>query len=330
MFKFIDLFAGIGGMRSGFELAGGQCVFSSDIDKECQQTYLDNYGELPHGDITQIDPNDIPGHDILCAGIPCQSFSVSGKQKGFDDIRGTLFFNVLEIIKIKKPKIVCIENVKNLMYHDSGRTLKVIINNLNDCGYNVVYNILNAKDFGLAQNRERIFIIASKDSNVFDFNDIKRLLYQQVIKSILDNNINSYNILLPNEYTLLPKSLWKRQQGSGLIFCGYRNKNIRQVGIKPNTLHLSRTHKQPNRIYHIDGTHPTLPSQETSGRFWIYDDNIVRKLTIIECYRLMGFPDNFKKSNVTSTAYKQIGNSIAIPVVEAVAKSICRQLMMIT
>lgn len=322
-FTFIDLFCGIGGFHRALESVGGECVFASDIDRECQKTYEANYNIEVNGDITKIDPNSIPSHDILCAGFPCQPFSVSGKQKGFEDTRGTLFFNVLEIIKVKKPKVIFLENVKQLKYHDSGKTMQVILRCLKGEGYYVSWKVLNSKDFGLAQNRERIVIIASQNQT-FDFEKLPE--YPQIrIKDILETKTN-FEYLEPSEYTILPQEQWTTQT-SGLIFCGYRNKTIRTNGTRPNTEHLSRVHKQPNRIYHIDGTHPTIPSQETSGRFFIYDGSKVRKMTIKECYKLMGFPESHKKLSVSGHLYRQIGNSVAIPMIRAVGEQIVVQLL---
>lgn len=321
-FTFIDLFAGIGGFRIALEELGGQCIFSSEINDECAKTYAANFGEYPSGDIKKIGVSDIPNHDILCGGFPCQPFSISGKMKGFEDTRGTLFFNILEIVKEKRPKVVFLENVKHLKDHDGKKTLKTIIKHLEDLGYQTEWHILNAKDFGLAQNRERVIIIGHQEKR-FDFNKVAKT-QNKVIRDILETDGN-FEYLKPSEYTILSKSDWK-QQTSGLIFCGYRNKSIRVNGTRPNTEHLSRVHKQPNRIYFVDGTHPTIPSQETSGRFWIYDGERVRKLTLNECYRLQGFPDNFQKISCVGACYNQIGNAVAVPMISGVGKQILLQL----
>ena len=339
---FIDLFAGIGAFHQGLHSQGAECVFASEWDANCRTTYEENLkvhspeifdlgsgnssdGELFSsnfaGDITKVDPSSIASHDILCAGFPCQPFSISGKKKGFNDTRGTVFFNVMEIVKAKQPKIVFLENVKHLIHHDSGNTLKVILQELEDAGYTTSWKLLNAKDFGLAQNRERIIIIGSKGQK-FDFSKVETIP-QKNLRDILDES-GDFEYLNPEDYTLLPEDLWKKQV-SGLIFCGYRNKAIRKAGTRPNTEHLSRVHKQPNRIYHVDGTHPTLPSQETSGRFWIYDGERVRKLTLDEAYKLQGFPKSFKKNPNVSAAYNQIGNSAAIPMIEAIYKQLKEQ-----
>lgn len=316
---FIDLFAGIGGIRLGFERVGFKPIFSSEIDKECQLTYRLNFNEFPRGDITTIKENEIPDHKILTAGFPCQPFSISGKQKGFNDTRGMLFFDILRIVKAKKPEVVFLENVKHLKYHNKKNTLRTIIQHLEELGYKVSWKILNAKDFGVAQNRERIIIIGHKEK-IFDFSKIRKKP-KVLIRDIMRNN-GSFDYLAKNEYTLLDKT---KEQVSGLIFAGYRNKKIRTNGTLPNTVHLSRVHKQPNRIYSSGGIHPTIPSQETSGRFFVLHKGRVRKLTIDECFDLMGFPKNFQRYSTNGNLYKQIGNSVAVPMIEELAYQIKNQ-----
>jgi DNA (cytosine-5)-methyltransferase 1 len=320
-YKFIDLFAGIGGFRKGFENAGFKCVFTSEINPHCQQVYETNFGEKPFGDITTINPTDIPDFDILLAGFPCQPFSISGKKMGFEDTRGTLFFDICQIMDTKQPKVVVLENVEHLIHHDKGRTFTVILKALAELGYNVTHKILNAKDFGLPQNRERIFIIATK-KHYFDFTKLKKKK-KVILRDFLDTE-GDFEFIDKSEYTLIEAP---RKQESGLLFVGYRNKNIWKNGIRENTEHLSRVHRQPNRIYSIEGTHPTIPSQETAGRFFIYIPELdaVRKLTINECYKIMGFQSDFIKHTNTGEQYKQIGNSVAIPVISAIAESIKEQ-----
>lgn len=319
--SFIDLFCGIGGIRLGMEAAGFNCIMSSDINIECQRTYFENFEEMPQGDIRKIDGKNIPDHDILCAGFPCQPFSISGKQKGFDDTRGTLFFEICRIISEKRPPVVFLENVKHLVHHDSGKTLDTIINKLTEFGYAVSWKVLNGADFGTPQNRERIIIIGSFNG-MFDFNKIKTKPRGRLI-DFLDKE-GEFEFLQPDEYTLLENP--KQQPASGLIFAGYRNKSIRKVGVRPGTVHLSRVHKQPNRIYSVYGIHPTLPSQETSGRYFILtEDNRVRKLTLAECWRIMGFPEEYKKISATGEQYKQLGNSVCVPMIAAVAEEMRNQ-----
>lgn len=319
-FTFVDLFAGIGGFRIPLQELGGNCVFSSEFNYHAQRAYELNFGEVPFGDITKLNIDIVPKHDILCAGFPCQPFSISGKMKGFEDTRGTLIYHVFKIIEKHQPKVVFLENVKHLVYHDKKRTLGVILKHLEEMGYVVSKKVLNASDFGVPQNRERIIIIGHKEKK-FDFEKIKKST-KPLLKDFLDEE-NDFEYL--NEpYTILDE---QKKQISGLIFAGYRNKTIRKAGVRPGTEHLSRVHKQPNRIYSTEGVHPALPSQESSGRFWIWHERKVRKLTIQECYRIMGFPDKFELLNNKSELYKQIGNSVAIPMIKAVSKQIKIQLL---
>lgn len=316
---FIDLFSGIGGFRLALEKQNFKCSFSSEINPHACEMYQLNYDDNPCCDITQLDPNILDDFDILCGGFPCQAFSIAGKKLGFEEARGTLFFDVCRIISIKKPKVVFLENVKNLTLHDNGNTIKVIVKSLEDLGYFVQYKVLNAKDFGVPQNRERIFIVASLDKP-FDFDKVKQSTQIIKIKDILENNTDYLN---PNEYTLLQNT--NQNNNSGLIFAGYLNKTIRK-GVKENSLHLSRVHRQPNRIYSVLGTHPTLSSQESAGRYYILlENNQVRKLTIRECIRLMGFPENFKLTGGKNQIYQRLGNSVCVPMVTAIAEEIKNQ-----
>jgi len=319
-FTFIDLFAGIGGFRIPLQQLGGKCVFSSEFNYHAQRAYELNFGEVPFGDITRLDIDVVPKHDILCAGFPCQPFSISGKMKGFEDTRGTLIYHVFKIIEKHSPKVIFLENVKHLVYHDKKRTLSTIIQHLEELGYIVSKMVLNASDFGVPQNRERIIIIGHKKKK-FDFSRIKKKK-KVVLKGFLDKD-NEFEYL-EEPYTILED---QKVQESGLIFAGYRNKTIRKAGVREGTEHLSRVHKQPNRIYSTEGVHPALPSQESSGRFWIWHDGQVRKLTIEECYRIMGFPKKFKLLSNKAELYKQIGNSVAIPMIKGVAEEIKSQLL---
>ncbi len=319
-FTFIDLFAGIGGFRIPMQELGGKCVFSSEFNYHAQRAYELNFGEIPFGDITTLNTDIVPEHDILCAGFPCQPFSISGKMKGFEDTRGTLIYHVFEIIAKYNPKVILLENVKHLIYHDKKRTLSTIVKHLEELGYKISSQVLNASNYGVPQNRERIIIIGHKDK-LFDFSKIKKKP-KPILKDFLDKTNNFEYLNEP--YTILEE---QKKQVSGLIFAGYRNKAIRKAGVRPGTEHLSRVHKQPNRIYSTCGVHPALPSQESSGRFWIWHEGKVRKLTIKECYRIMGFPDNFKLIYNRGELYKQIGNSVAIPMIKALTEQIKEQLL---
>ncbi|WP_414527249.1 DNA cytosine methyltransferase [Nodularia chucula] len=323
--KFADLFAGIGGFRLAFEQAEYQCVFSCEIDQACQQVYLNNFGDKPESDIRKIDLENLPYFDVLTAGFPCQPFSICGHRKGFHDTRGTLFFHICEIIEHIHPPVVVLENVKHILHHDQGRTLEVILYSLEDMGYIVNYEIVNSRDFGLPQNRERVIFVATK-SRKFNFQSLKKSDRFPKLKEFLCSS-GKFEYLNPEEYTMIDNP---KEQQSGLIFVGYRNKSIWKTGVRPNTEHLSRVHHQPNRIYSIEGVHPTIPSQETSGRFFIYipEENAVRKLTLRECYKIMGFPDNFKTHSNLAECYKQIGNSVCIPLIYELANQIKKQILL--
>lgn len=322
-FTFIDLFAGIGGFRLGLQKLGGECLFSSEWNEAAASIYLKNFGERPWGDITQAAVQaQIPASfQVLCAGFPCQPFSISGRLKGFEDTRGTLIYEVFRIMQKHRPPVVLLENVKHLQHHDKGRTLQVILDSISNLGYHINWRILNASCFGVPQNRERIILIATLHKK-FDFTNLEARKMSPKLKlaDFLDSQGNFE--YLDENYTLLSQTT---KQRSGLIFAGYRNKRIRTKGTRPDTEHLSRVHKQPNRIYSTEGIHPALPSQEVSGRFFILHEGRVRKLTITECYRIMGFPANYLRHHSLSEQYRQIGNSVCIPMVEALGKELLRQ-----
>jgi len=321
-FRFVDLFSGIGGMRLAAEASNGQCVFSSEINKAAALTYERNFGDKPHGDITAIDPQVIPDHDLLLGGFPCQPFSISGHRKGFEDTRGTLFFHILNIARIKKPNCLILENVKHFKNHDGGRTLKVVIDALAELGYHVTVDVLNANRFGLPQSRYRTIIVASKLGK-FDFSNLKTtdiVSMQKVLEADGD-----FTFLGRHEFILLDEKLIKTQKKTGLQFVGYRKRELRKAGIRPGTEHLSRVHKQPNRIYSALGTHPTISASESSGRYWILHNEQVRKLTMRECYRLQGFPESFEFHRSPVAAYRQIGNSVPVPMIAEVIRSAITQ-----
>lgn len=322
--RFVDLFAGIGGFRLGLEKAGYQCVYSCELNPACQEVYYQNFGEYPDSDITKVNLNNIPNFEILTAGFPCQPFSICGKRRGFEDTRGTLFFHVCELIESHQPEVILLENVKYLLHQDKGKTLNVILYSLEDLGYLVSYKLINAKDFGVPQNRERVVIVATKTKK-FNFDKLKTNQDHVPLRNYLSSSHN-FEYLNPEDYILIEHP---KQQKSGLMFVGYRsNKSIWKKGVRPNTEHLSRVHRQPNRIYSIDGLHPTLPSQETSGRFFIYipEENAVRKLTIEECYKIMGFPETFKRHSNLGESYKQIGNSVCVPMIYELGLEIKEQI----
>lgn len=313
-FTFIDLFAGIGGMRLAYEAAGGDCVYSNEWNKFCQQTYMANFGEYPDGDITQVNAEDIPDHDILVAGFPCQPFSIAGVSKknslgratGFEDkTQGTLFFDVCRIMKAKRPKAFMLENVKNLCSHDRGRTFKVILESLYELNYEVFYKVIDGQNF-VPQHRERIIIVGfdkERYGNNIDFEfKINSSESKKSIRDILEVNVGE-------KYTLSDK-LWlylqnyaAKHKAAGNGF-GY--------GIAP----LDGVSRTLSARYYKDGSEILI---EQIGKN-------PRKLTPRECARLQGFPDSFVIPVSDTQAYKQFGNSVVVPLIESVAKLMVEKL----
>lgn len=307
--KFIDLFAGIGGFRYALEFFGCECVFSSEWDKYCQESYKLNFGETPAGDITKISEKEIPSFDILCAGFPCQPFSISGKQKGFEDTRGTLFFDIVRIVSYHKPKIIFLENVKNLKAHNGGATFEVISNTLDDLNYNIYYKVLNAKDFNLPQNRERITIVCIRkdiDNHKYKFpKPLKNFVTISDIKE--DDKFTEKYILKRNDIHIDENKLQKAIQN------GKVQKPI-QIGVIGNG-------GQGNRIYHENGIGITLAASSggaasKTGAYYI--NGKVRKLSPREAARLQGFPEDFKIIDNDNQALKQFGNSVPINLLKEV------------
>jgi len=307
-FRFIDLFAGIGGMRLAFEAVGGKCVFASEWDKHAQKTYLSNFGDLPEGDIRKIPSERIPDHDILVAGFPCQPFSIAGVSKkdslgrahGFrDETQGTLFFEVARIIRDKRPKAFLLENVKNLKTHDKGRTFDVIRSTLEKLGYNLHVAILDGKHY-VPQRRERIFIVGF-DMHTYggweDFRFPDPPKSQKRIRDILEQNVDDKYTLSDKLWEYLQKYAEKhRKIGNGFGFG--------LVGLDG----ISRT---LSARYHKDGSEILIPQPGKNPR----------RLTPRECARLMGFPEDFKIVVSDTQAYKQFGNSVVVPLVTAIAKN---------
>jgi len=303
--RFIDLFAGIGGIRIAFERAGAECVFSSEWNKFAQQTYETNFGETPKGDIREVRAADIPDFDILCAGFPCQPFSIAGVSKknslqkphGFNDkTQGTLFYEILRILNEKKPAAFFLENVKNLEKHDKGKTFSVIRESLLDAGYSFSYKVINAKSV-VPQNRERIFMVGFRDPEIgFAFPEIPDLKPRVI--EILEENV-------PEKYTLTDH-LWEylrnyaekhRQKGNGF---GY---GLVDVNNHCRTL---------SARYFKDGSEILIPQAGKNPR----------RLTPRECARLQGYPESFIIPVSDTQAYKQFGNSVAVPLVELLAKQV--------
>ena len=298
-FKFIDLFAGIGGMRIPFDALGGKCVFSSEIDKHAQNTYKDNFNELPHGDIKEIAADEIPYHDLLLAGFPCQAFSHAGLKKGFNDTRGTLFFEIARVLEYHRPKAFLLENVRGLRSHDGGKTLKIMVNTLRELGYeNLHAQILNAKDFGLPQNRARFFIIGLKDNNA-KFSFPEKLDDPTKLGNILDDKVDA-------KYTISDK-LWTSHQQRKL-----RNqKNGRGFGYSSFNTDSPYTRTISSR-YYKDGSEILIEQNEKNPRL----------LTPREAARLQGFPEGFILNKSDIQSYKQIGNAVPVNVVRAISHNL--------
>jgi len=328
--KFIDLFCGIGGFHQAISMVipDSLCILASDIDSKVRTTYEINYNIKSLGDIKDIDIIKIPQFDLLCAGFPCQAFSIAQwkDKKAFDDPRGTLFFEILKIIDVHKPKCILLENVANITKINKGEVLKTIVKSLEDRGYKVSYKLLSPHQFGIPQNRERVYIVATT-VNKFDFTKIGFNKSLCKIEDILDNDVSEEYYIDPSKYIILDNSLIKKQSKSGLKFCGYIKGQLRKVGAKENTEHLSRVHKQVMRIYSSNGTHPTLAASESTGRYYIYEEfsKRVRKLTLNECYKLMAYPSTFIKNENKCVAYKHIGNSICVRVVQEILKEMIIQ-----
>lgn len=301
-FTFIDLFAGIGGMRLAFERAGGKCVFSSEWDKFAQLTYQSNFGDIPHGDITKIPTGDIPKHDVLVAGFPCQPFSHAGLKKGFGDTRGTLFFEIARIIEERKPSLVLLENVKGFKNHDGGRTFKVIQETLDGIGYNVFAKILNASDFGLPQNRERIFIVCVNRKKVksHDFKFPKPSNAKTRVGDILEKRVNEKYVLSDKLWNGHKRRLKEhRAKGNGFGYSLFTPDSTRTSTISAR--------------YYKDGSEVLIATRGNP-----------RKITPREAARLQGFPETFKIPVSDTQAYKQFGNSVAINVISAIAREMTK------
>ncbi len=309
-FAFIDLFAGIGGFRFALESFGGVCVFSSEWNKNSQETYLNNFGELPHGDITKIKEQEIPDHDVLCAGFPCQAFSISGKMKGFNDARGTLFFDVARIAKHKKPSILFLENVKNLKKHNDGKTIETILRILDEIGYKVFTNVLKSSDYEVPQARERIYIIGfRKDLNVENFEFPTKSAKTKIVKDILEDER-----IVPKECYISRPDIKIRKTDEIII-----------DSTRPLQIGTINNGGQGERIYSINAAGITLSAfgggaAAKTGAYLV--NNKIRKLTPRECARLQGFPENFILPPQRNVAYQQFGDSVSVPVLKLVFEKI--------
>ena len=307
-FRFIDLFAGIGGIRIPFQEKGGECVFSSEWDKFSQKTYNANFGEIPAGDITKIASDDIPDFDILLGGFPCQPFSQAGLHKGFEDTRGTLFFEIERILRDKRPKAFLLENVKQLRGHDGGRTLKIIMDHLEQLNYYASAKVLRAADYGVPQIRERIYIVGL-DRNYYKLPDNYEFPFPKPT-GIPTKVGNILERVVDEKYTISDR-LWEghkrrkienRKHGKGFGYSLFNEDS-------PYTSTISAR-------YYKDGSEILIEQKNKNPR----------KLTPRECARLQGFPDNFVIPVSDAQAYKQFGNSVAVPVIRSIANNMLEEM----
>lgn len=310
-YSFIDLFCGIGGFHLALSSLGAECVFASDIDLEACKIYKTNFNIEPKGDITKIPATQIPSHEILCGGFPCQPFSISGNQQGFDDEqgRGKLFFDIVRIARKHKPKIIILENVKNFEKHNGGNTLSTVKKKLDDIGYRVFPKVLCASDYGIPQHRERIYIVAFKKSlNIKSFSFPEPLDEYKVLNDLLVNQVDNKikgNYRISREY-IIEKTVKTKERR--LIRIGKIGKG-----------------RQGERIYSVKGQAATLSSQGggLGGKTGLYKvQKSVRKLYPRECARLMGFPDTFILADSQEKNYKLFGNSVVVDVLQAILNSI--------
>ncbi len=298
-YKYIDLFAGIGGFRIAFDNVGAECVFTSEIDPYCQKMYENHFGDKPFGDITKIDEYSIPDHDILTGGFPCQPFSIIGEKKGFADTRGTLFFDIERILKAKKPKAFMLENVKQLEKHDGGRTFKVIIDSLKALGYFVHHKVLNGLDFGLPHKRERIIIVGFLKNYPFEFPTGSKIPKKTLVDILEDE-----------------RSIDKQHFLSEHIKQKLKNQLKEQGKVPPKVPTIWHENKSGNL-----GINEYSCALRAGGSYNYLLVNGKRRPTPREMFRLQGFPDNYEIIVPLTQARKQAGNAVVIPKIQAVAEA---------
>ena len=313
-YTFIDLFAGIGGFHYALKSFGAKAVFASEIDTKAAAVYERNHHLKPHGDITTIAAEDIPKHDILCGGFPCQAFSISGKQRGFEDTRGTLFFDIARIIHHHQPKILLLENVKNFVRHNQGKTLKTVLYTLENLNYNVFYEVLNSSHFGLPQNRERVYIVAFRNdfyNGQFYFPSTQIVT---CLNDILEDNPTDGKVVEREDMWI-----YKQFQPHKNIFG--------EIELPNRPIQIGKVNKggQGERIYHPLGHAITLSAYGggAGSKTGLYQINgKIRKLSPRECARLQGFPENFILPKSVTEAHRQFGNSVSVNVLQFIIEAI--------
>ena len=347
IYKVASLFSGIGGFEQGFKNSNMDydLVFASEIDKYATMTFSYNFSNANMtGDIKKVNEKEIPSHNLLCGGFPCQSFSVAGKQLGFDDIRGTLFFDVIRVIKEKKPKYILLENVKNLISHDKGNTIKTILQSISKCGYTFDFTIINSSEAGVPQNRERTYIIGILDYNIEKFESDKRNLCVSKLKSWAnDNNLktmNFFNKLQINKEPMYIKDILEKNVDKKYYLNSpkiekylstinkdeLKNKPQQKI-LKEFTLprEVHNDLDRQRRVYSIYGISPTLLARSDSPKIIFKENNKfkIRKLTPLETLRIQGFNNEFthniQKNGMSDTQlYKQSGNAVSPPVISEI------------
>lgn len=306
-FTFIDLFCGIGGFRLAMESVGGRCVFSSDISRNARATYQANYGETPAGNIRKIRAEDIPAFHVLCAGFPCQAFSLAGKQRGFDDERGQMIFEVARIAGYHRPEVIFLENVPNLLKHDNGRTFRVIRDLLEALGYRVYHKLLAACDYGAATIRTRVYIVCIRSDLDAAFSFPEPQPNTHTVADFLEKEVGEEYFLDPATVTYYKKDITEK-----IYDYTYRIGYIDHPG-------------QGRRVFSVNGCTPAfvVTSRGPAGGTEAYlVDGRPRRLTPSEAARIMGFPEGFRFPVPASAALEQIGNSVAVPVLKAIARQI--------
>jgi len=290
-FTFIDLFAGIGGIRIPFQKLGGECLFTSEIDEECQRAYAANFGDRPVGDIRQVDAAAVPDHDVLLGGFPCQAFSIIGQMRGFEDTRGTLFYDIERILKARRPRAFLLENVKMLVGHKGGETFRIILEHLRALDYCVHWKVLNALDFGVPQKRERVIIVGFQQDYDFEFPDGSEMP-RKSLKDILEKEV-------AQKY--------------------YASEHIRRRRWAAHTPKTTPSIWHENKAGHISSYPFSCALRAGASYNYLLVDG-ERRLTPREHLRLQGFPEDYKIVCTDHQLRRQAGNSVAVPVIEAVAK----------